>query len=44
MASAHLPVPSVQPRRPGLVILGASPGAAAFGHVAWIFAAYFGIA
>jgi RsiW-degrading membrane proteinase PrsW (M82 family) len=79
MAPAHPPVPSVQPRRPGLVsdllrlggrirrssllswpvllflvlicvppvvlvILGASPNANTFDHVAWIFAAYFGIA
>jgi len=79
MAPAHPPIPSVQPRRPGLVgdllglgdrirhssllswpvvlflvlicvppialvILGANPNASTFDHVAWIFAAYFGIA
>jgi len=79
MAPAHPPIPSVQPRRPGLVgdllglgdrirhssllswpvvlflvlicvppialvILGANPDAATFDHVAWIFAAYFGVA
>jgi len=79
MAPAHPPIPSVPPRRPGLVgdllrlgdrvrhssllswpvvlflvlicvppialvILGANPNASTFDHVAWIFAAYFGIA
>jgi RsiW-degrading membrane proteinase PrsW (M82 family) len=79
MAPAHPPIPSVQPRRPGLVgdllrlgdrirhssllswpvvlflvlicvppialvMLGANPNASTFDHVAWIFAAYFGIA
>jgi hypothetical protein len=27
-----------------MVILGANPDAATFDHVAWIFAAYFGVA
>ena len=79
MAPAQPPIPSVMPRRSGLVsdllrlgdrirhssllswpvllflvlicvppialvILGASPNASTFDHVAWIFAAYFGIA